>query len=265
MPSDIDAAIIGGGVNAWWDPEGRHTHKDLLSAEQVKELLSWEVELDPIEDRNGNLTKWNMVVREDTEAALAVVGPRFSPLQNVELIDGLIVIAGEADLGFESGLSLKGGEIVAACARFPEHMEIAGEEYQSYLNAVNYHTGIGMGQYFAGNVRMVCRNTVDFALIQAPRIFRFRHVGDMSQRVEEARRVLGMAQKYNEEYQALGNELALQPMTTREFEKFLKEVVPEPSKKFGKYDEQLPAVLKTREGMKAVWSDTPDLENIKKT
>ena len=68
-------------------------------------------------------------------------------------------------------------------------------------------------------IRIVCANTLGAALRRAEhgpsaaRTFRFRHTGNLQAKFAEARQVLGMAINYQEQFKALADRLALQPIS----------------------------------------------------
>ena len=70
-------------------------------------------------------------------------------------------------------------------------------------------------------IRIVCANTLGAALRQAEhgadaqRTFRFRHTGNLQTKFAEARRVLGMTIDYQQQFKALADRLALEPITER--------------------------------------------------
>lgn len=262
MSADIETGYVA-NVAAWWDVNKEFVHDGLMTKDEAWELggINWEVDLVPIEYNNLE-TDYNLVVRDKDDKVLSCVGEQFTPLQNRRLMDYMTDLVEDSDLGFESALSLKGGEIVAVCARRPEGITIAGEEYLNYLTGANWHNGTRQACMYFSNVRTVCRNTLNAGLYSAPNVFKFRHTSNIEQRMQEARRILEVGFKYNDELERIGNEMVLKPMNEREFNQFLKAAVPDPKK--GKdYDDKLPVAIRTREGIKKVYKDTDDLDNIR--
>jgi hypothetical protein len=75
-------------------------------------------------------------------------------------------------------------------------------------------------------VRVVCQNTLSFALEGAPRVHTVSHVGDVTGRLHEARRVLELTVDYYRQFAALGDRLALQPIGERGLARILSELYP---------------------------------------
>jgi phage/plasmid-like protein (TIGR03299 family) len=262
MSAEVERAMIS-NVAAWWDTKKEHVTDHLMNLEEAWEtgVLDWDVDLVPIEF-NGIETGYNLLVRSTDDKVLNCVGSDFTPMQNRQLADTLNAICNEGDLGVESILSLKGGKVVAICARFPESMRIAGEEHVQYVTAANWH-GPTQAKFYTSDVRTVCRNTLNAGLFSATNVYRIRHVGNMEAKIREAREVLGMACKWTAELKEIGEDLAAQRIGGRELDGFLKKLVPDVNGK--EAEAKMPAVIKTREGIREVYTDTPDLENIRGT
>jgi Domain of unknown function (DUF932) len=65
-------------------------------------------------------------------------------------------------------------------------------------------------------VRIVCANTLGYALTRdAQRTFKCRHTGGLRQRLHEARRVMELTLDYARQFKALGDQLALAPLSER--------------------------------------------------
>lgn len=263
MSADVEKAMVS-NTAAWWDTKREHVHDGLMTLDEAwaTGVLDWEVELVPIEF-NGQETGYNLVVRDIDDAVFAAVGSSYTPLQNRQVADFLNDVCNEGDLGVESILSLKGGKVIAICARFPESMTIAGEEYVDYITAANWHSATNAARFYASSVRTVCRNTLEMGLSTAQNVYTIRHVGDLSGRVQEARDMLGMACKWQAALKKTGEALAARRISGKELDAFLTKLVPDANGKKAEVQQQ--AVIRTRDGIKSVYRDSPDLENIRGT
>ena len=71
----------------------------------------------------------------------------------------------------------------------------------------------------AAPIRIVCANTLGAALrhaehgANAQRTFRLRHTGNLQTKFAEARQVLGMTINYEQQFKALADRLALEPIS----------------------------------------------------
>lgn len=273
MSSQVETAWMGGGVAGWWDRQREFVQADLMKPEEawVKGGINWPVFLVPIEYPEGVETPFNLVVRERTltdefgveyteENALATVGDQFNPLQNWELMEILMAVT-QAGYGLEieSAMSLKEGKCIAICARRPEPVRIADTEHLQYITGANWHDGTRKAVLYASNVRTVCANTLAFGLQAAPNVFKFRHSGDMAEKIEEAKRVLEMTFVYQDAMVDIGNKSALIKMSEGEFESFLKKSHPV---KDDMPKEVATRMINSREGIRKVYRDSDDLQNL---
>jgi hypothetical protein len=137
---------------------------------------------------------------------------------------------------------------------------IAGEATLQHIVAANWHGGVARSAlFYASNVRAECANTLRFGIDTAKNVYRFRHVGNIDDRIAEAREVLELSYTYHDRVVEIGNEMARQRMSKKQFEDFLKKAVPVKSD-----DEQstITKVMNTRDGLREIYRDTPDLQNL---
>jgi phage/plasmid-like protein (TIGR03299 family) len=209
-PSSIDEALdksgLGWGVNtapvlvdrrpAWRDDLGRERPAELERAESYKATL-----------------------RSDTGDLLGIVGSDYEPLDNRDAFRFLDELIG-SQLHFETAGSLWGGRRVWVLARPPEWVEVGGDKAGTYVYVANAHDGSMAVTAVVTPVRIVCANTLGYALSRAEgadaqRTFRFRHTGGLHTRLHEARRVMQITIDYAEQFKRLGDRLALEPITER--------------------------------------------------
>jgi phage/plasmid-like protein (TIGR03299 family) len=181
---------------AWTDDFGRQRPAELERAEQHKATL-----------------------RSDTGDLLGIVGRDYEPLDNREAFGFLDELIG-SQLHFETAGSLFGGRRVWVLARLPECVEVGGDQTGTYLYIANAHDGSMAVTAAVTPVRIVCANTLGYALRRsegqgAQRTFRFRHTGGLHSRLHEARRVMQITVDYAKQFKALGDRLALEPISER--------------------------------------------------
>jgi phage/plasmid-like protein (TIGR03299 family) len=209
-PRSIDEALdksgLGWGVRtapvlverrrAWTDDFGRERAAELDRAEHYKATL-----------------------RSDTGDLLGIVGRDYQPLDNHEAFRFLDELIG-SQLHFETAGSLWGGRRVWVLARLPEWVEVGGDATGTFVYVANAHDGSMAVTAAVTPVRIVCANTLAYALrrsegADAQRTFRFRHTGGLHTRLHEARRVMQITVDYAEQFKALGDRLALERITER--------------------------------------------------
>jgi phage/plasmid-like protein (TIGR03299 family) len=162
---------------------------------------------------------YKATLRSDTGDLLGIVGADYEPLDNREAFRFLDELIG-SQLHFETAGSLWGGRRVWVLARLPEWVEVGGDRVGGYVYVANAHDGSMAVTAAVTPVRIVCANTLGYALSRAAggdaqRTFRFRHTGGLHTRLHEARRVMQITIDYAEQFKRLGDRLALEPITER--------------------------------------------------
>jgi phage/plasmid-like protein (TIGR03299 family) len=225
--------------------------------------LDWEVELDPVYDRNGNETDFALVVRDSDESVLGCVGPKYYPIQNTEafsMLDGLI----DADeLAIETAVSLQDGKRVCVVARRPDNVLIAGEDVTPYIVCMLYHDGTGAAKFLTTPTRVVCMNTFRLALWTAQSMYSVRHTASAPVRLQEAREALQISYAFTDEFAVMGGELVQAKFSDREFDKFLKELVEDPEDKEKERAKKNAEIQ--RLAIKDVYDNRDNLNNIRGT
>lgn len=170
-----------------------------------------ESTLTPIADFSAN-------IRSDNDGVLGIVGKDYQVVQNREAFAWLDALLG-TDVEFETAGSLHNGKRVWVLARIPENVEVGGDEVQRFVYCANSHDGTMAVTAAATNVRVVCANTLGWAIKgSAQRSYKFRHTGDLSAKLDEARRVMALALDWDKAFRELGNELATQPISVDTFD-----------------------------------------------
>ena len=181
-----------------------------------------EPELAPAETTDGACYRANL--REDSGALLGIVSGDYRVVQNVEAFRFLDALIG-SQLHFETAGSLHGGRRVWVLARLPEWVEVGGDPTAMYVYVANSHDGTLAVTAAATDVRIVCANTLGWALRKsdygeaAKRVFRLRHTGSLEAKFAEARQVIGMTLDYSRQFKALGDRLAQERLTPWRFER----------------------------------------------
>jgi phage/plasmid-like protein (TIGR03299 family) len=171
-------------------------------------------------------------LRADTMEPLGVVTDRYTPVQNVEAFDFLGSVFG-SELHFETAGSLMGGRRVWVLMRLPEFIEVGGDPIGPYSFISNSHDGKSSVVTALTPVRIVCNNTLTAALSRAKgkdaqRTYTIRHLGNMDEKLAEAREVLQVTVNYYEQFKDLGDELARVKVSDRKVTSFLERLLPVP-------------------------------------
>lgn len=143
-------------------------------------------------------------VRRDKDGQhYGFVKDTYVPLQNDELIELMIAMAGEGAVPETGGMLFDGKTIFITCKS--ETTIFAEEKIAPYFVLTNTHGGGGAIRAAFVPLRIVCANTLSAGLKQAVRSYVCRHTTNVKSRVDEAIRVLQSGGAYME---AIGNEVS---------------------------------------------------------
>jgi phage/plasmid-like protein (TIGR03299 family) len=164
-------------------------------------------------------------VRQDTQEVLGVVGGRYRIVQNIDAFRFVDQLLGSA-MHFETAGSLHGGRRVWVLATLPDHVEVGGDPVRPYVLLMNNHDGSTAVVAATTPIRVVCQNTLNFALSNARQRFSIRHTEAVTQRVHEARRVLDLSIDYYQQFRQLVDQLASERCTERQLRTVLDQLYP---------------------------------------
>lgn len=195
-----------------------------------KSGLDWEVVKLPLYVPDSanmpvEVDDFQAIVRQDTGLVLGVVGNRYEPVQNVEAFQFLDNLLG-TDLLFETAGSIASGKRIWVLTKVPAYVEIGGDNTEQFVLFHNSHDGKSSVAVLCTLIRVVCQNTLNSAIRGAKNTYKFRHVGDPSLRIHEAREVLQIAIDYGAQFKILGDQLASQKMTDNKLSKVIDELWP---------------------------------------
>lgn len=200
-PASVDDALIKSGLD-WTVEQG-----DLLVQTDP------DMPLIPAEGFKANM-------RADNGKVLGIVTDGYTVVQNREAFAWLEGLLGEGLL-WETAGSLHEGKRTWVLAKLPEGVEVGGDATQTYVYCANSHDGSMAVTAACSNIRIVCQNTLTWAMNRsdAQRTYKFRHTGSLAAKMDEARQVLEVVRNWDKAFAELGNELALQPMNDGQFER----------------------------------------------
>jgi phage/plasmid-like protein (TIGR03299 family) len=166
--------------------------------------------------------------RNDTGAGLGVVGGKYEVLQNHDAFAFLQDLVDRYDVVWESAGAVRGGRRVFISMRLPDTVTIdAGgiaDQIIPFIVALNSHDGSSLFQVVVTPWRPVCRNTERFALRDANSRWGVRHTRNARDRIEEARRTLGLSVKYFDEFAAEEEALARTELALADFHQVVNEL-----------------------------------------
>ena len=170
MSHEVETMAYAGAVP--WHGLGFKVNDDLSPQEMMQAAgCDWRVEKAPLSytvDYNGGTTlpvpnKWALV-RSSDNSYFDTVGNGWEPLQNEDAFAFFKDFVAKGDMQMHTAGSLRGGKIVWALAKVADTFEpVKGDEIESYILLVNPHIRGKAIEARSTPIRVVCRNTMNFA------------------------------------------------------------------------------------------------------
>jgi phage/plasmid-like protein (TIGR03299 family) len=270
MPANVETAVYAN--TAAWHREGTvlDTNGELgitVDTALVESGLDWTVEKVPVFAQYGRQrveVKDRHGVQRDTDGEiLGVVGNSWQPVQNHEGFALIEDFMGEGEAFIEAAGALDGGRKVWILAHMESDLFIAGEAVSQYVLFTNGHDGRTSVTAAMTDVRVVCQNTLTWAIDTATRIHRVRHTSKATQRLAEARHILGLRNLRSEELAKQGEWLVEQSMSDAEFNTFLEALMPVDDEQDDKPAGTM--IRKRRDQIRDVYQTADNLNNIRGT
>jgi phage/plasmid-like protein (TIGR03299 family) len=209
-------------------------------------LNNWNVRLVDVEIPN-TLTSdksYQYVVRtnptDNTQTdVLGVVGERYHVLQNEDLFSfGDTMLDGGGR--WETAGSIRGGRVVFGSLALERETVLdpngVADKVKTYLLINTSHDGSIAIQASITPVRVVCANTLNFALAGVSgkkkdgvkQTFKIRHTQTANGKIEIARQTLGLANKYMDEFDRLAHAMIEKEITAQQFNDIVLAAYPKP-------------------------------------
>lgn len=186
--------------------------------------LDWTVDPKPVYVDGNEIPGYVANVRSSDNSCLGIVSNRYKVVQNAEAFSFTDNLIG-GEVHYETAGSLRGGKKIWLLAQLPER-EICGDKTEPYMVFSNAHDGTGAITVCMTPVRVVCNNTLNFALRTAKRSWSVRHMGDISEKLSEAHRCLDMADDYMGALAVQADRLANKTVTSEQLQELLSEMFP---------------------------------------
>jgi phage/plasmid-like protein (TIGR03299 family) len=276
----VNALIRPGDRSAWWDGDGKYNVRGAMTPKVALERsgLGYRVDRAPVYVRVGGKYVADethvALIRKDTHGVMGIVTPDYREVQNAVAVDIAYAIVGEA----------KGRKAKAAVATmgalgngsrcfFTLDLTALGQlrvdrdpsRHETYLIGQWGHDGTSALRYSLWDNRVVCQNTSAAADAYGTRegvLARLTHVGDMAEKVKEAQRILGFAEKAIRRHYEVMNALAAVALPRNgALDKFLtafgEELIPIPPEM-----ERTAGREAARDAVKGIILHSPTLEGV---
>ncbi len=215
-----------------WHLLGQELDRPATSSEAIEAAgLNYHVELRPLQTTCGQEVELRKaVVRTDSNQVLGVVGNSYQPIQNHQCFGFLDAVVAEGRVTYHTAGALGSGERIWMLAKLPNTIRVKGTDdiTEQYLLLSNSHNGSSSLRVFFTPIRVVCANTLGAAerrgRKQGVSIY---HRGDLSAKVGEAQKVLGLASRFYDDLEAKINHLASTPLNKLQLDNYLQSLYPD--------------------------------------
>jgi len=166
--------------------------------------LDWNVyQTDLVTDSGLDVSGYKANIRDSDDSVLGIVTDRYKIVQNYEAFKFTDALLGEG-VRYETAGSLQDGKKTWILAKMPNEYIVSGDQISPYLVFFNSHDGSGSIRCAITPIRVVCQNTLNLALSTAKRSWSAVHTQSVTDKMQEAARTIGLAERYMAE---LGREI----------------------------------------------------------
>lgn len=137
-------------------------------------------------------------IRTDNNTVLGVVGKDYHIVQNREAFSFFdSIVGGGNGILYETAGAMGNGERIFITAKLPDYIRVGnGDDItEKYIFLTTSHDGSGSITAAFTPIRVVCQNTLNASLRNMSNVVRIRHTSGAKQRLEDAHKVMGLANK----------------------------------------------------------------------
>lgn len=222
MAHNVDTMAYAGAVP--WHGLGVKVDKVMTAEEAIMAGgLGWEVNKEPIYLKSGKKIEGQFAtVRQDRGLPLGVVGDRYTVLNNKDAFGFLDGIITEKSAVYHTVGSLGKGERIWLLAKLPKTVRVTHDDIvDQYLLLSNSHDGTSAVTVRFTPIRVVCQNTLIASFNQSSHVVSVRHTTNMTMKVSEARRILGISVKFYDQFEEMAQAMTKITMKKDTVETFL--------------------------------------------
>ena len=212
-----------------WHGMGIIVDNALDSKEAIRVAgLDWDVVQQPAAYKVGDVyqdTDYILNIRATDNSVLGMVSKQYRIVQNREAFEFTDALLENGDVRYETAGSLFGGRVVWLLAKLSPK-EILGDKFMPYLLFSNAHDGSGAVRVAQTPVRVVCANTLNLALDGNVRSISFSHVGDIKEKLGQAKLLLSRTEEYWKELEENAESLYKKKLSQRQVSKIIDRAFP---------------------------------------
>ena len=216
-----------------WHGLGTEVQKAMTAEEALKlARLDFSVVKHPVFNplTSEEIDNFYATIRLDTKQVLGIVKGDYRVVQNRDLFTVLDPLVERSEAIYHTAGVMGIGQRVWLLAKLPDSIVLknkAGKEdvIEEYVLLTNSHDGNSTGKALMTPVRVVCNNTLTWAINGATNVVSVRHTSGAKEKLAEASKVLGLAKKYYAEAGELLNQFTLVKFSDTQLSSFLDELL----------------------------------------
>lgn len=214
-----------------WHTLGTKLDNPATASEAIEAAgLNFTVEKWPLRTERGSFPVENhfATIRTDTNQVLGVVGSHYEPIQNKDAFTTFDALVGAGEAIYHTAGALGKGERIWILAKLPDYIRINGNDIvEKFLLLTNSHDGSSVVRIKLTPIRVVCENTLAFALSGAEQEVRIRHTIQASEKLKQAHEILGLTNKLYSELERIFNRMSEVKITTPMLTDYVREIFPD--------------------------------------
>lgn len=163
-------------------------------------------------------------IRTDNNTVLGVVGKDYQIVQNREAFSFFDAIVGNGEgILYETAGALGQGERIFITAKLPDYIRVGnGDDVtEKYIFLTTSHDGSGSITAAFTPIRIVCQNTLNASLRNMTNVVRIKHTAGAKQRLEDAHKVMGLANTLSNQLEGIFNNWAKVKINDSEIRKLI--------------------------------------------
>jgi phage/plasmid-like protein (TIGR03299 family) len=206
-------------VGTAWHDVGVRVEKEMTAVEVIqKAKLDYKVEKLPLycKTAEGKEIKSDFLGTVNTESniILGAVTDRYKVMQNVEAFNFFDSVVKSEEAFYHSAGALGNGERIWLLAKLPKNILVYKDIdiVEQYLLLTNSHDGTSALMMYFTPIRVVCQNTLTQSLNNKSEGISIRHTTNMQDKVNEARRALGLAVNFYGKFEEEAKKMVNTPL-----------------------------------------------------
>ena len=169
--------------------------------------------------------KWQLNVRDDTGDILGCVSSGYEPIQNHDLAKFASDLSMDSVVKVESAGSLFGGKKVWFLLKTDTfNVGPADDPVTPYILLANGHDGSLSFTGMTTSVRVVCNNTLSWAMTGSGKVFNYKHTENIRTRLPDARKKMHAALVGRQDFEDACKHLRNRTLNTQQVQEFFIDV-----------------------------------------